>query len=1138
MTIPTQYSGSKSKFSKKVGFATFASTMVLTSLIASQRAMAQENDDESVTEEEVIVTGVRQSLMNAQDIKRSEDTFVDAISASDIGALPDRSVLEAIQRLPGVSVERFASSSDPDRFSSEGSGAVVRGMTATRTEFNGRDSFTASSARGLSFQDISPELMQTVKLYKNQTADMIEGGIGGTVAMYTRKPFDQPGRLIAFSADHTYFDLSKDTAPSISGLLSNRWDTDAGEFGALVSLARGRSKGQSDDIQLGYFNTNPTSTPNEEIASNSTLDQVRYPSGSNLGTKLDERERLGSAISLQFQNNDETVLATFDWIRSDSSLKWTERKMSVGRWDTNLGRFSRPAEGTSWTFDDTGTFSRGIVAHSNDGWRAERLGNGGYDNLRIPDGYDRNNNYCYDPALADEVTADDDCNLRSLTYGAPAETTSRIQWGNTLVDDYSFNLKLNPSDKWEVIADFQYIDASSSQTDMTITTGFRALNYMDASGSIPQMGIINPWSVVPDENYPDPNPDDDVSFDTIGYMESYEADPANEGVVPIDRFATDYFNQPSSYWWDNANDTYMRATGEEKAFRLDGTYHFEDDNFLKSVQMGARMSSRQQQVWDVAYSNWGALSGLRGLDTINGETGYAAAWLDFYNNPDYETYDWSDFYRGDGTYMGVSSLNGSSVTPNSDGSQFLLIHPSMDLIKRYSEWTRLFSDVIYQGADNAWEAAEFRDENNDGVIDTQGYFLPEELSDIEEINQSAYVRLDFGTDNFFGLRMEGNVGLRYYQVNLESTGYVRFPDLRPTERQGEDDSDWLTNVNNFLSPTETDFANNATELTFAENDYSHVLPSFNMKLEFTDDLLARFAVSKAVSLPDIGDLRSYVNIGALLNPTVYAELEDDNDTLAIREIEEASVNSWTASGGNPYLVPMESIQFDASLEWYFADVGSLTTSIFYKDLKNFFVDGAFARPITNPTTGVTQDVLVSGKVNAGEGSLEGFEVAYQQYFDMLPEPFDGIGVQINYTYIDVDGVPNPALEGADDNRDPVLAQRLPLQSQSKDTANFALMYEKYGFEFRTAYNWRSSYLVTARDGSNYPFPPTWSADAGYLDASLFYALTDDIKIGFQGNNLTDSIAETQFQSTDSLELNGRSWFMNDRRYTFVVRAQF
>src|SRR5690606_13781325 len=199
------------------------SLLTLCIMALSAPALAQSGNESNL--EEIVVTGVRANLENAQDIKRNANTVVDSISANDIGSLPDRSVLEAMQRIPGVSIERFASSNDPDHFSVEGSTAVIRGMSATRSEFNGRDSFTANSGRGLSFQDVPPELMGGVDIYKNQSADMIEGGIGGTVSLRTRKPFDSPGRVIAVSGDISYGDMAEEESPTISALYRDRWDT-------------------------------------------------------------------------------------------------------------------------------------------------------------------------------------------------------------------------------------------------------------------------------------------------------------------------------------------------------------------------------------------------------------------------------------------------------------------------------------------------------------------------------------------------------------------------------------------------------------------------------------------------------------------------------------------------------------------------------------------------------------------------------------------------------------------------------------------------------------------------------------------------------------------------------------------------
>ncbi|NWP29019.1 hypothetical protein GY984_25320, partial [Escherichia coli] len=87
---------------------------------------------------------------------------------------------------------------------------LIRGLTFVRTEFNGRDSFSADSYRGLNCNDVSPELMAGGDASKNQTAEMIEGGLAGTVNLRTRLPFDQKGLVVAGNAKATYGSRSKE----------------------------------------------------------------------------------------------------------------------------------------------------------------------------------------------------------------------------------------------------------------------------------------------------------------------------------------------------------------------------------------------------------------------------------------------------------------------------------------------------------------------------------------------------------------------------------------------------------------------------------------------------------------------------------------------------------------------------------------------------------------------------------------------------------------------------------------------------------------------------------------------------------------------------------------------------------------
>src|SRR5690606_28059249 len=172
----------------------------------AQTAPAPAQDPEATEIDEVIVTGIRGSLRSAQSIKQNADQIVDSITASDIGALPDRSVTEAVQRIPGVTIDRLQAREDPDRFSAEGSGVQVRGLTQVRQELNGRDTLGALDGRALGFEDVPAELMAGVDVYKNPSAELIEGGLGGTVNLRTRLPFESNGRLIAGSLSANYSD--------------------------------------------------------------------------------------------------------------------------------------------------------------------------------------------------------------------------------------------------------------------------------------------------------------------------------------------------------------------------------------------------------------------------------------------------------------------------------------------------------------------------------------------------------------------------------------------------------------------------------------------------------------------------------------------------------------------------------------------------------------------------------------------------------------------------------------------------------------------------------------------------------------------------------------------------------------------
>jgi len=127
------------KFKSRALFTIVGGSVLINPVFAQEQAQ-----DQAEAVPEVVVTGVRAALESAQSIKLDADTFVDSITATDIGAFPDKSVAEALQRVPGITVSRLQSSDDSNHFSAEPSSVLIRGLTFVRTQFNGRDSFSAS----------------------------------------------------------------------------------------------------------------------------------------------------------------------------------------------------------------------------------------------------------------------------------------------------------------------------------------------------------------------------------------------------------------------------------------------------------------------------------------------------------------------------------------------------------------------------------------------------------------------------------------------------------------------------------------------------------------------------------------------------------------------------------------------------------------------------------------------------------------------------------------------------------------------------------------------------------------------------------------------------------------------------------
>jgi iron complex outermembrane recepter protein len=242
------------------------------------------------------------------------------------------------------------------------------------------------------------------------------------------------------------------------------------------------------------------------------------------------------------------------------------------------------------------------------------------------------------------------------------------------------------------------------------------------------------------------------------------------------------------------------------------------------------------------------------------------------------------------------------------------------------------------------------------------------------------------------------------------------------------------------------------------------LPNLSFNLHLTDALQLRLVGAKTVSYPGFGQL----NPSLSLNP--------------------GTINrAGAASSGNPDLKPIKSNNYDASLEWYFAPAGYVSGGVFYRD-----IDGYIQNYVTDVT--INGDAYqLSSPQSAGSGHLDGAEVAYQQFFDFLPGALSGLGVQLNYTYID-GSTRSPQYIGG-----PTVAS--PLQNVSKNNGNAVLMYEKYGWSARLAYNYRSRFI-------DFFTQPTVAgvndevAPANQLDLSVAYDRNKYSTVVLTATNLT------------------------------------
>lgn len=1027
---------------------------VSTAAFAQDAPATDELNDEDV----IIVSGYRAALGNAQVIKEEADTFVDVITADDIGALADRSVAEALQRVPGVNISRFEQRNDPDRFSVEGSGVIIRGLNFVRSELNGRDIFSANGGRELSFNDVSPELLGRVEVFKNTTADMIDGGISGTVNLVTRKPLDNPGWHIAGTAEVNVGDLANEWSPGFSILGSGTWETGLGSFGLQLGYTEQELVTRTDASQItdpcyradtldaGCIRVRPVGSGG--FGGGVQFDESNFPPANSVfvpkgaGVRTTDLTRDRNAISAvgQFESNEGRVLVTAEYLRAETDATLNEFAVLALVNDDAL--FPIVAPGTTPVFIGN-QFGSGTLTQAGNGIPTELLR------------FQRE-----DTAMTEDVSLDIDLEL-----------TDRLR--------VNFEGQYINSDRTED----GFISAMQTYTDIRI----------DNTGSTPLVEFLQPG--------------------TTGSPASYFNDPAR-----------------TFYWF--LIDNQVKNEGDLYTLRGDAEYDLSDEGLFRSVRFGTRWSDRNRVTRSANFSNWGNLGAPW--------TGRGGNW----NCGDYQAFGCGgayvkDFPTTSNIYspFGDNFQRGNAPLPFGDGSAYFF--GGDNLVQDYlsgaiTSQAKAITDFTL--TPNAWFPISAR-----GNAVPGGPWTPGEITDVDEQTLAFYVRTDYEADLGGDVTLSGNVGLRYVETTVGAAGQIGYPTGEFFDQGAAGNNNGKVEVVELQAACANvqegqvapgycslstarlaEFASVFTGETIddsADINFHHWLPSLNARLDFGNGMLVRAAASRGISRPD---LSAFQTGGQIFDNTTNLRQAGTLETGPL----------FAINTGNRLLRPVESWNYDLSYEYYFSQVGSITASLFAKKLSNLVNYGANSRSFTSPG-GVTTDVLVNGPVNSDSGWLTGFELAHQQVYDFLPGPLAGLGTQMTYTYVDGGSFANDRL-GSEQSP---FAGGLPLAGISKHTVNAVLFYEMYGISARAAYNWRSDFLQTPRDVI-FPFSPIYGESTGQLDASLFYDLTENIKIGVQGVNLLDEVTRT----SQVIDYNGtratRSAFRNDRRYTFLVRVSY
>lgn len=911
--------------------------------VADPEAAATDQDRVSAPEQatdevaDIVVTGIRAAQARAIEVKREADSIVDAISAQDIGKLPDITISDSLQRIPGVQVRRDAG---------EGSSINIRGLPQVTTLMNGEQFLGANSVTTVqpNFTDIPSQLFSGATVFKSPTASLQQAGLSGTVDLLTRRPFDlKSGLTVAAAAEAQYGDRTKEWNPSANGLISYN----SGRFGLLVSAAysdltlsnsyRGiqdygvalRNEGGSatnpGDFAVGnyqrdaqgniLFNTGPN-TDNDPATScivpsaiTSTPPAIGGTRCSALTASRGTPVRNGAGTIVGFDVNGDGD-ANDAFITPQSHTAWNRI--------TSRERFGANAS-LQFQIDDTlrltadGFYTRqtqydrtaGFQFQGVDWQSAPYLPTNSRDTGAQVGGYNLNTvqTYAYDMPNFD-------------SYAETFRIRSESQ-------NYNAQLDWTPSDRFKATVRGIYGKASrksdQSYAQFSLTDGYQ-------------------WAYEGVGNYPS----GDIRFNPNGYrVYSQQATVDYSSGAPVFTFPQAFLNQTQ-----DLSRYGLKTISSENNVYQDG-------------DLWALRADAQWQASDQVNFKFGARYGERSVDQFTFERAspfYAGNTANAQNPAGGCLVKWKAF--------DVNLTDGACSVRDADGAAYtagltrLATDPRFEgLMKRYN--------LPAAGTPNLYVLDPKAMDNSEAF---QNSFYPGSVNNVNPADSfsvklqqiSGYGEVS-GEGELLGMPFRVNGGVRVVNTKLNiRQNIVGAP--QPYGVSGVDAGDVVT-----------------------RRDFTDVLPAFNVALDVTDKLRARAAFAKTMTLLDFlqwgGGLNVNYAIDTTTNPPVFGA-------------------TGANSRGNPQLEPWRADNAEVSLEYYTGRSSLIAAGAFYINVQSFIENATVNRNDIPDNDGVIRrTVPVNTAVQGAGGTLKGLELSARQALADYGVDgfFGGFGVDANYT---------------------------------------------------------------------------------------------------------------------------------------------